>query len=83
MRRVPVRVERGVIGIDLDEEEQGRILGLLVNVKHMAARLALEARAGMTKETFAKRLNDVLTNLEVGGVQERHVVHWAGRGSSA
>ena len=54
MRRLPVRLECGVISIDLDEEEQGRILNLLVNIEFMAARLAFEACASVKNETLAK-----------------------------
>ena len=54
MRRLPVRLKCGVISIDLDEEEEGRILNLLVNIEFMAAWLAFEACASVKNETLAK-----------------------------
>jgi hypothetical protein len=83
MRRLPVHLECGVISIDLDEEEQGRILNLLVNIEFVAARLAFEACASVKNETLAKLFDSVSTNPEVSGVKERHVVHCARRGASA
>jgi hypothetical protein len=83
MSRFPVRLEGSVISIDLDEEEQGRILKLLVNIEFIAARLAFEACASVKNETLAKLFDSVSTNPEVSGVKERHLVHSARRGSSA
>jgi hypothetical protein len=49
-----MRIERGLISVDLDEEEQGRILRLLVNVKYTTTWLAFETRASVTEESLAK-----------------------------
>jgi len=49
-----MRIECGFISVDFDEEEQGRILQVLVNVEYTTAWLAFETRVSVTKESLAK-----------------------------
>lgn len=66
-------IEGGVIGIDLDQQEQRRVLDILMNVEKPTARLDFEACARMAQETIAKRDDDISANLEVSGMKERHM----------
>lgn len=66
-------IERGVIGIDLDQQEQRRVLDILMNVEKLTARLDVEACAGMAQETIAKIVRDISANFKMSGMKERHV----------
>lgn len=74
MRRLSMSLKCVFIGVDFDEEEQGWIFRLLVNVEYMTAMLAFETRTSVPKKTLAEGLDSVLTDLEVSGVQECHVI---------
>lgn len=70
-------IEGGFVGIDLDQQEQRRVLEILMNVEKPAAPLDFEACARMAHETIAKRVDGICANLEVSGMKERHVGHRA------
>jgi hypothetical protein len=70
--RRPMGIEGGFIGIDLDQQKQRRIFGILMDVEKMTARLVFEACAGMPQQTIAKPVDDISASPEVSGMKERH-----------
>lgn len=66
-------IERGVIGIDLDQKEQCRVLDILMNVEKLTARLDVEACTGMAQKTIAKIVRDISANFKVSGMKEHHM----------
>lgn len=65
-------IEGCFVGIDLDEQEQSGVLALLMDIEALAARLLIEADAGMTQQTIAKFIDDIRADLEVSGVKKGH-----------
>ncbi len=70
-----MRLERGLVSVDLDEKKQGRVAGFLMDVESVAAWFRVVAYSGVAQQAFAKSINDILAHAQMRGMENRHGGH--------
>jgi hypothetical protein len=75
MRRGAMRLERGLVTVDLDEKKQGRVVSFLMDVESVAAWFRVVAHPRVAQQAFAKSINDILTYAQMCGMEDWHGGH--------
>jgi hypothetical protein len=60
----------GLAGIELDQQEQFRVVSILVDIEAMASRLLFQGGSRMQKQTRQEPVNDVGTDPQMRCVQQ-------------
>lgn len=68
-----MRIESGLVAINLNQQEQRRIVPVLVHVETQTiSLLTLESRASVAQQTLLVLFDGVRPGAQVGGVEECH-----------
>ena len=70
MRRHAVRFERGLVGVDLDQEEKCPLVFRLMHIEAFAAGLCLQGGARMARQTLLERFHHVRPAGQVSGMEQ-------------